>query len=192
MKKVDTQVKSMHLRHSFLYLATFIWFFVLWFWSIESVDQKYEPLRKEPIVIETKQVEYLTDVELSQLYSGKEEIRNDTCISISVDDAQRLMGIAKAEDGTSAESQAYIMAVILNRVKSPDFPNTIKEVIEQPGQFSADYDEPDVNSHIALAMVESGEIKTDALYFEADWLKGSWQSENKEYLFTCASTKFYR
>ena len=39
--------------------------------------------------------------------------------------------------GESYEGQVAVGAVILNRVKSPDFPNTISGVIYQPGAFTA-------------------------------------------------------
>ena len=39
--------------------------------------------------------------------------------------------------GESYEGQVAVGAVILNRVKHPDFPNTIAEVIYQPGAFTA-------------------------------------------------------
>ena len=39
--------------------------------------------------------------------------------------------------GESYEGQVAVGAVILNRVKHPDFPNTIAGVISQPGAFAA-------------------------------------------------------
>ena len=139
----------------------------------------------------------LTDSELSGLYSYNIIGKNDTCLEISSDDADRLMRLSVVEDNTSAESQAYIMAVVLNRVASPDFPNTIKEVIEERGQFSTvscgayKRATPDVNSHLALAMIESGQIETDALYFEAHWASGTWQSTHRTYLCSIGGTRFY-
>jgi len=38
--------------------------------------------------------------------------------------------------GEPYEGQVAVGAVVLNRVESPDFPNTIREVIYQKGQFS--------------------------------------------------------
>lgn len=149
----------------------------------------------EEEIIETH---ILTDEELSQLYLTKDDFYCDTCLVISQEDAQALMRIAVVEDFTSAESQANVMAVILNRVDDPEFPNTIQEVIEQPGQFSTVSNgtyynaEPDVNSHLALAMIEKGEVETDALYFEASYAKNTWQSQNLVYLSTVGGTRYYR
>lgn len=154
----------------------------------------------EEEIIETH---ILTDDELSLLYLTKDDFHCDTCLIVSQEDAIRLMKIGVVEDYSSAESQANIQAVILNRVASPDFPNTVEEVIKQKDkngkyQFSTvasgkyDKAEPDVDSHLALAMIESGQIKTDALYFEASWAKDTWQSNNLEYVGTVGQTKFYK
>lgn len=143
----------------------------------------------------------LTDEELSLLYLCKEDVNCDTCLVISQEDAERLMRIAVVEDYTDAESQAHVMATILNRVESDDFPNSIDGVIHQKVngkyQFSTvangmyDKAEPDLNSHLALAMIEKGEVETDALYFEASYAQNTWQSNNLIYLSTIGGTKYY-
>ena len=164
------------------------------------IEQKQE---KQVIITQMevkKYTKFITDIQLAKLYTCKDEIRNDTCILIINDDAVRLMKIAVVEDFTSAESQAWIMMVILNRVKSPLFPNTIEGVISQinPVQFASYYNgryakaEPDTNSHLALAMIEKGEIVTDALYFEAATEKDTWMSRNLEYVATVGGTNFYK
>lgn len=48
--------------------------------------------------------------------------------------ARAINGEARGED---YEGQVAVGAVILNRVKHPDFPNTIAGVIYQPGAFTA-------------------------------------------------------
>lgn len=131
--------------------------------------------------------EYLTEQDFSLLYTCKEyePPTNTNIVEVSEYEAQLLMKIAHAEDATDAKSQAYIMSVIINRVNSEDFPDTVEEVINQTGQFSPVDDgrfqssEPDINSHEALFLIESGQIKTDYLYFEALTLKDSWQSDRK-------------
>lgn len=141
---------------------------------------------------------YLTEDQLEKLYTCKEEVINDTCLEISVEDAEMLMKIAVAEDYTDAISQAYIMSIILNRLNSPDFPNSVKEVIEEKGQFMKLTDEryinaiPDVNSHYALAMIESRVIETDFLFYEATWVKGSWASKHREVALVYGGSRFYK
>lgn len=62
--------------------------------------------------------------------SGKEAGR--------VSDLQLLARAINGEArGEPYEGQVAVGAVILNRVKSPDFPNTVSGVIYQPGAFTA-------------------------------------------------------
>lgn len=133
-----------------------------------------------------------------KLYSLFSDGNKDTCIDISYEDAQILMKIAVLEDHTDEVSQAYIMTIILNRLNSDDFPNTIKEVVEQEGQFLQLTDprykkaHPDANSHIALALVESGKVKTDYLYYEALYVKNSWASKHRGKPDEYGESRFYK
>lgn len=53
------------------------------------------------------------------------------------DDAYRLAKIAMAEaESEDTEGKALVMLVVLNRVWSDEFPDTIEDVIFQKGQFS--------------------------------------------------------
>lgn len=139
----------------------------------------------------------LTDEELSLLYLTKDDVNCDTCLLLSQSDAELLMKIAYCEDHTNIESQAAVMACVLNRVADPNFPNTVEGVIRQKGQFSTvssgafDKAEPNVDSHYALALIEGRQIDTDALYFEASYAKNTWQSKNLVYISTVGGTKYY-
>ena len=156
----------------------------------------YKPVIVTEQVIEKEPVHYLTDEDFSRLYTLRSDIKNDTCIELTQADAWAVMQVAVLEDNTDAKSQAYIISVILNRVKSPLFPNSVIEVIEQEGQFATrnEYKSatPDSNSHLALAMIERGEIKTDFLYFEATWVENSWASRNRELAEVYGGTRFYK
>lgn len=58
--------------------------------------------------------------------------------TILQEDLELLARIIHAEArGESLEGQVAVGAVVLNRVKDPNFPMTIREVIYQPGQFTA-------------------------------------------------------
>ena len=147
---------------------------------------------------EDNETVYITEKQLEMLYSLREEEIHDTCLVLTVEDAEILMKIAVLEDYTDATSQAYVMSIIMNRVESPDCPNTVKEVVEQPGQFMKLTDKrylnakPDVNSHLALAMIEGREIQTDFLFYEALWVKNSWASRHREVSMKYGGSRFYR
>lgn len=116
------------------------------------------------------------------------------------EDGERLLKIAMAEaEGESVEGKALVMLVVLNRVWSEDFPDTIEEVIFQPRQFTPTAEggryyttEPNEECYEALELVESGwDESRGALYFES-CKESSWHSRNLEFLFQLGNHQFYR
>lgn len=88
---------------------------------------------------------------------------------------------------------AFVMQVVLNRVNDERFPDTIHDVINQPGQFST------VNVYNSLVPTDNSEKAIDllkvlnnqgALYFEVN-TNESWQSTHLTYLFSCDNHNFY-
>lgn len=150
--------------------------------------------------IEQVEIRYLTDKDFEKLYTCKADVRCESkeIVSLTQADAWKFMKLSKCEDDSDAITQAYIMSVLYNRLKSKGFPNTVDELLAQDGQFSCvkdgrfDKAEPDINSHIALYLLESGQVKTDFLYFEAESLEDSWQSKHREFACVSGKTRFYR
>jgi len=59
-------------------------------------------------------------------------------VKVSFEELYLLAKIIYAEAGSdwlTDEHQRLVGSVLLNRVASPEFPNTIREVVEQPGQY---------------------------------------------------------
>lgn len=161
---------------------------------------KESEVEEPPIeIIETEPIKYLTDYQLSLLYSLKSEIKKPDVIDLTQDEAWLLMKIAVAEAGyDDYVGQSYIMQTVQNRIESDEFPDTVGEVIFQSKQFSSVKDgrleesEPDLDSHYALYLFETQQVKCDALFFEADWVEDSWQSKHKTKLFTHNGTVYYK
>lgn len=161
-------------------------------------------ITEEVEVVETinpKEIHYLTDEELSLLYTCKQDIRktNPNIVEVSTEEADLLMRVGLVEGGEGdALGQAYVMQTIVNRTMDENFPDTITEVLFQDKQFATVTSgvyrkkEPNANSHYALYLLESGQVNSDALYFVADWVQNSWQASNKEYLFSYGGHDFYR
>ena len=91
------------------------------------------------------------------------------------DDSYRLAKIAMAEaEGEDTEGKALVILVVLNRVWSDDFPDTIEGVITEDKQFTAyengryDMVEPSADCYKALEMVqvEHCDESHGATYFE--------------------------
>ena len=82
------------------------------------------------------------DVEAGRLFQKvrdeKIEVMELPYVSVDFDDLLLLSRLIYAEAGSYWLSEEWKMAVgevVLNRVASPEFPNTIREVIVQPGQY---------------------------------------------------------
>lgn len=102
-----------------------------------------------------------------------------------------------------AESQgiggmAFVMQVMLNRIQSDDFPDTLEEVISQENQFSVYGSgaylekEPNENSEKALELL-SVLLNRGVLYFENPRDKAStWHSRNLERVFEYEDHVFYK
>ena len=110
-----------------------------------------------------------------------------------------LSRIIFAESGNQPlEGQMAVGIVVMNRVESPIYPNTVEGVLAQKNQFStyrsgrlADRT-PNASSVIAAKLVLDGgvveEVK-DALYFDS--CSSSWASRNKECVAVIGNHKFY-
>lgn len=118
----------------------------------------------------------------------------------SAEDAEILLKIAMAEaEGESVEGKALVMLVVLNRVWSDAFPDSISEVVFQEGQFTPTEEggrywntEPDAGCYEAYEMVLHGwDESQGALYFCSSG-SSRWMEENTEYLFTVGNHDFYR
>ena len=111
---------------------------------------------------------------LSQPITVRAQDRCPNPIEITYDDAQLLMKAAQAEAGNQGVTgQWLVMCVILNRVDSESFPNTVAGVLSQDGQFATyangaiDKAEPTSDTHLALAYLESGERAKSIVAFES-------------------------
>lgn len=111
-----------------------------------------------------------------------------------------LAKIAMAEaEGESLEGKVLVMNVVLNRVHSTQFPDTIEEVIFQKHQFTPVSDGrfdkvvPNDECWEALELVRTGyDISNGALYFISDMSPNNWHSRNLEALFVVGNHKFYK
>ncbi len=125
-------------------------------------------------------------------------------LDFGADDTEILLRIAMAEaEGECTEGKALVMLVVLNRVWSNDFPDSIEDVVFQKTggtyQFSPVAPggrywtkNPNEDCYKALYMVLDGwNESSGALYFEG--CNGdSWHSRNLEYLFTVGGHRFYK
>lgn len=115
------------------------------------------------------------------------------------EDAELLCKIAMAEAGNQdTEGKALVMLVVLNRAWGDnEFPDTIRDVIYQPRQFSpvleGKFEDvvPDKDCWEALELVETGwDESQGALYFESK-SDSTWHEDNLKFLFKHGDHYFY-
>lgn len=118
---------------------------------------------------------------------------------ISKNDSYLLTKLAMAEaEGEDTKGKALVIMVVLNRVKSNSFPDSVEEVIYQKKQFSPiangrfDRVEPDEDCRKALKMVmaDNWDESKGALYFESE-SKSTWHRNNLQFLFQHGKHLFY-
>jgi N-acetylmuramoyl-L-alanine amidase len=157
---------------------------------------------KQDITKKTKQEADLKAQEAAVSLSdddGHMEVDSDTGAGWSASDRYLLAKIAMAEaESEDVKNKALVIRVVLNRVESKYFPDSIEGVIFESGQFSPISDgrwdkvEPDDSCYEALALVESGWDKSQgALFFELTTSSATWHSTHLKLLFSYRKTSFY-
>lgn len=126
--------------------------------------------------------------------------------SLSSEDSYLLakIAMAEAEDG-DYETKAAVIFVVLNRVQSDEFPDTVKEVIFQVNnngvyQFTPivngrwDKVEPNMDCYKALDIVFESEydLTSGALYFESCKNENNWHNNNLEFICKFDKIRFYK
>ena len=117
----------------------------------------------------------------------------------NANDLYWLTRIIYAESGNQPLSgQIAVGNVIMNRVASPAFPNTVYDVIHQRNQFTPVRNgsinkTPDEEAEIAAKLVlEGAETAGGSLYFINPRVSGgSWVARTRNYVTTIASHAFY-
>ena len=170
-----------HAEASILQTATVV--FVAESADAEQVYPKYEADYMELAIKAIAE----GDIETAQLLL---ERRNEKISALGLEyipiDAAELVLLSKiitTEAGSSwlsDEWQQLVGSVVLNRTASPEFPNTIIEVIEQPGQYygsNSSYFKKLIPYeravHNALWLLENGSIAPADVVFQAEFKQGS-------------------
>lgn len=109
-------------------------------------------------------------------------------------DLYLLSHLINAEAGSnwcSDDLMRYVGSVALNRVDHAAFPNTLEEVVYQPGQYSCLWDgnfdkEPcDRAIRIAKELLDNGSVLPSDVVFQAEFPQGSGVYIQEQNMFLC-------
>lgn len=127
-----------------------------------------------------------------------DEGNSDNTITITYPDAQLLMMVASAEAlNQGTEGMVHVMEVILNRVKSSEFPDTVQGVIYQKSQFESVTNGSIYRAEItpevrqALAEVEKNLASNDSIVAFETKANGKSLEKYFDYSFTEGNHNFY-
>lgn len=177
----------------------------------EETIQWYTKSMSDQGAIESKEVYkkkiVLTNKNTAIENGAKKEVTYSEKESYSEDEISILEKIVEAETtGGDFKSRVYVANVVLNRVKSKKFPNTIKEVVFQKTgntyQFSPIYDgryyrikTTELTKKAVEYAMKNEDNTKGALYFAnryyADSENMKWFDQNLHYLFTYGGHEFF-
>lgn len=195
-------MKKMY-KHDLQFKAAMILLLGFILMSIKAYSSVSEPICTEATVLRFKKVK----TPIKRIRSAEKvpkaatpEKKPEKAYTFTENDRYLLAKIAKAEMGTEdTKAKALAILVVLNRVKSDRFPNTVKEVLYQKNQFSPigngsfDRLEPDEDCYKALELVEGGwDESQGATFFEACPDGSAWHENNLKKLFKHGVTTFYK
>lgn len=139
------------------------------------------------------------DIKTARTLNHQRDVKiNQTCsqfCKVNVDDLNLIAKIIHSEAGSSwlsDEHQGLVGSVLLNRVASPEFPNTVAECVYQPGQYykkSSTYfsnlrpSERAVRN--ALYLLDHGSIAPSSVVFQSNYLylgSGIWKQIRDKHL----------
>ena len=115
-------------------------------------------------------------------------------MAYSEDDLWYLSRVIQAESGyCSQEMQEGVGSVLLNRVASDRFPNSIEECVLQPGQYStagslASQEPTPEALEVAKDLLENGSKFPEDVVWQANFVQGSYVYKS---LSTSYSTMFF-
>ena len=167
----------------------------------EAAQARREALQRQ-IVKEKQEAEARKKAEEAKK-RAEEERRAARRISYTEEDYQVLLRIVQAEAGICDEKGKILVAnVIINRVLSDEFPDSVKAVVYEPSQF-----QPVSNGAINSARVtaetiecvnralEGEDYSNGALYFmnrKGSGSAASWFDRHLNYLFSHDGHEFFR
>lgn len=113
-------------------------------------------------------------------FKGESKLKFEQKYQYTSDNVWYLSHVIAAEvgaDWTSDEAVFYVGSVVLNRVESSEFPDTIKEVVLQPGQYAtvpylSQYEPSERVMEITYDLLNGGSVLPSEVIYQANFKQG--------------------
>ncbi len=147
---------------------------------IKEEQSIWEEIPDEEVQTYIQQAEQTEDISehgpIQEVEAGQCEEAPPAAGQITKEEEMLLQRIAEAEAGNQgADGMWLVMSVVMNRTESPDFPDSIEEVILQEHQFSSVTDGNYENVYVysaesseALERIKAGDIAPEIVAFEVN------------------------
>ena len=165
-----------------LSVALFLWVFISWMnvlttnhhaseWNFFKVITTHAETKKEQF----------SHVAKHEQFKGESKIKFEQKYQYTPDNVWYLSHVIAAEAGadwTTDEAVFYVGSVVLNRVESSVFPNSIKEVVLQPGQYAtvpylSRYEPSERVMEITYDLLNGGSVLPENVVYQANFRQGS-------------------
>lgn len=167
------KVRRGHRVHVIIYLCIIAGLIIAEYFALSNLFQSYPYIEEIHFEKIKKPIIGTNEVIVKQDVVPRTHDVQMNAIEITYDEAQLLLKVAQAEAGNQGSDGMWlVMSVILNRVDSSDFPDSITEVVTQKYQFSTvlngsiDKVEISPECHEALARIERGDVAPEIIGFE--------------------------
>lgn len=154
---------------------------------LKELEEENTALKADNIDL-TKENDRLSTISLASRSSGVNKRYNFTSEEVNM-----LAQCVEAEAGIdNYESQKYVAQVILNRLHSERYPNTLKEVIYQKSgkcpQFSVAYNgamnrevTPETLKNVQSVLIHGTDIPDNVFFFYSESVTGNWVNTREIY-----------
>lgn len=166
----------------------------------EQICTKQDEVDKVTPQEETHEIELRKEAKRHKDSKEKDSKDTGSTNTYSDTDIELLAHIAMAEaEGEDEIGKVLVMQVVLNRVRSDEFPDTIREVIYQPKQFSPILDgrwdrvtPTDECYRIARNLDSYKDYSYGATYFTSSKEANTWHSRELNYVLEHGNHRFYK
>ena len=137
--------------------------------------------------------EQFSPVAKHEQFKGESKIKFEQKYQYTPDNVWYLSRVIAAEAGadwTSDEAVFYVGSVVLNRVESSSFPNSIKEVVLQPGQYAtvpylSRYEPSERVMEVTYELLNEGSVLPANVLYQANFRQGSGVYDVQNSMYFC-------
>ena len=191
MKKSKAVIENLLATLS---VALYLWIFISWMnvlitnhhaseWNFFKVITTHAETKKEQFSHIARHEQFKAESKLK--FVQKYEYSQDNVWYLS-----HVIAAEAGADWTTDEAVFYVGSVVLNRVESSSFPNSIKEVVLQPGQYAtvpylSRYEPSERVMEITYDLLNEGSVLPENVVYQANFRQGSGVYDVQNSMYFC-------